>query len=102
MTILYYITTELMFACVNISLARACNNYRIIEGITGQKTTNKHEIVEEQIVNCNVVSSCYRQLFRSFYHKLSLYTEKKSKYSSKKIRKRMKNDSCDLESDIVF
>ena len=53
-------------------------------------------MVEEQIVNCNVVSLGYRQLFRSFYHKLGLYTEKKSKYSSKKIRKRMKNGSCDL------
>ena len=43
-----------------------------------------------QTVNCNTVGSFYPQLFRSFYHKLSLYTEKKSKYLLKQMTKKRK------------
>ena len=41
-------------------------------------------------------SSRYPKVFRSFYYKLSLHTEKKSKYPSEKIRKRITNSFYDL------
>ena len=58
--------------------------------IAAKKTTNKHEIVEERAVKLQCRDSRYPQLFRSFRYKIkfSLHTEKKSKYPSKKIRKR--------------
>ena len=57
------------------------------DGCRIKNPTDKHKIVEEQSVNCNVVSSRCPQLFRSFYYKLNLLTKEKSKYSSERQEK---------------